>query len=444
MGEELGAQLAALLGGEVDGLRRLSGGASRETWALDAGGRPLILQRQRSAGSGANVPMPTEVAALRAAASAGVPVAAVVADATDGAALGKPAFVVERLEGETIARKLLRDEEYATVRPQLAAQCGAVLAAIHRIPVDAVPGLRQTDPLEAMTKTLTDLGEPHPAFELAIRWLDRHRPPVGAPAVVHGDFRTGNLMIDPNGVVAVLDWELVHLGDPMEDLGWFCARAWRFGEDDKPAGGFGSREQLWAAYEAAGGATVDADVARWWEVFGTLKWGVICVMQAATHWFGISRSMELAAIGRRASENEHDVLALLAPDREAPHPTLVEGSTGAISASDRPTAAELADAVREWLETDVADGTEGRLRFHARVAANALGMLEREARLGPLHLDARRLRHDALGVSSEAELAAAIRAGGFDDRWDEVLASVWGTVVDKVEVSNPGYAAGRP
>lgn len=442
MGDQLAEKLSALLGGEVGGLQRLSGGASRETWSFDLDGRPLILQRQRR---GATATMPVEAAVLRAAAEAGVPVPTVVADATDGVALESPAIVVERLGGESIARKLLRDDEYAEARPRVAGQCGAILAAIHRIPADAVPELVASDPVEGTRQMLEQLRQPHPAFELALRWLDRHRPAAGPTTVVHGDFRTGNLLVDGGGVVAVLDWELVHLGHPMEDLGWFCARAWRFGADDRPAGGFGSREELWAAYEAAGGAPVDADEARWWELLASLRWGVICILQASSHWAGITRSMELAAIGRRASENEHDVLALLAPERGAPAPTTADPAPlGGFLPHDRPTAAELAEAVQEWLDGDVADGTTGRLRFHARVASNVMGMLRRELVLGPAHHAAHLARLSALGVADEQALAEAIRAGALDDRWDEVVDVVWASVVDKLEVSHPGYADGRP
>jgi aminoglycoside phosphotransferase (APT) family kinase protein len=279
--------------------------------------------------------MATEAAALRAAGAAGVAVPALVADATDGTALGMPAFVVERLPGETIARRLLRDDEYASVRPRVAGRCGEILAAIHRVDPSPIPGLVESDPLEGMRGMLDRLGQPHPALELGIRWLDRHRPEPSGTTLVHGDFRTGNLLISRDDVEAVLDWELCHLGDPLEDLGWFCARAWRFGNDDRPAGGFGSREELWAAYEAAGGRPVDPEAARWWEVYGNLRWGVITVTQASVHLLGISRSMELAAIGRRTAETEHDVLALVAPDAEAPPPTPVVEPTGA--PHDRPT-----------------------------------------------------------------------------------------------------------
>ncbi|HET7719399.1 MAG TPA: phosphotransferase family protein, partial [Acidimicrobiales bacterium] len=299
MHQDLAAGLEAVVGAPVGELQRLSGGASRETWAFDAGGRALILQRQRPGAGAAAVSMGAEVAVLRAAADAGVPVPAVVADATDGVALGAPAFVVERLPGETIARRLLRDEAYAAVRPTVAARCGAILAAIHRIDPTRVDGLAEIDPVASARDTLASvgeaLGESHPAFELALRWLERNRPPSAGRTVVHGDFRTGNLLIDESQVVAVLDWELAHVSDPLEDLGWFCVRAWRFGRVDRPAGGFGSREELWSAYEAAGGAPVDPDAARWWELYGTLRWGVICIMQAASHWLGLARSMELAA-----------------------------------------------------------------------------------------------------------------------------------------------------
>jgi aminoglycoside phosphotransferase (APT) family kinase protein len=438
MSGDLAAALSDLLGAPVTGLERLSGGASRETWAFDAGGRALILQRSRPGAGAAAVTMATEVSLLQRAATGGVPVPAVVVDATDGAALGAPGFVVERLAGETIARKLLRDDVYAGVRPTVAGECGAILAAIHRLPLDELDGLGEPDPLDAMRTALDGLDEPHPAFELGLRWLHRHRPAAAGRAVVHGDFRTGNLIIDPDRVVAVLDWELAHIGDPMEDLGWYCVRAWRFGAHDRPAGGFGDREELWAAYEAAGGAPVDPEAARWWEAYGTLRWGVICMVQAATHLLGISRSMELAAIGRRTCENEHDLLALIAPDRSAPAPTEA-GGPGAFAPHDRPTAAELAEAVREWVQGDVAAGTEGRLRFHSRVAANVLAMLERELRLGPAHAVAHAGRLGRLGFPDDAALAAAIRAGELDDRWDETVGEVWAAAVDKLAVARPGY-----
>jgi aminoglycoside phosphotransferase (APT) family kinase protein len=147
-------------------------------------------------------------------------------------------------------------------------------------------------------------------LELALRWLDQHPPPETRKTVVHGDFRNGNLVISPDGVQAALDWELVHLGEPMEDLGWLCTRAWRFGGPG-PVGGFGEYDDLFAAYEKSSGVAVDPAVVKWWELLGTVKWGVICIVQANRHLVGGQRSVELAAIGRRLAEQEYDCLNLL-------------------------------------------------------------------------------------------------------------------------------------
>ncbi|MCB1002853.1 MAG: phosphotransferase family protein [Acidimicrobiales bacterium] len=311
----------------VEGLQRLSGGASRETFAFDAvdasgARRPLILQRERPGGAiGTGGGTRTEAVLLRAAAAEGVPVPGVLLtgpapdrrDAeAEGGPLGAAYVVVDRLEGETIPRRILRDDRYADARARLAAQCGRALAGIHAIPVEQVEGLHDRDQVAQFRDLMDALGEPHPAFELAFRWLESNRPPAGPTRVVHGDFRNGNLIIGPEGLRAVLDWELAHLGDPMEDLGWLCVKAWRFG-GRPPVGGFGEYRELFDAYADAAGLDggVDPAVVRWWEVLGTVKWGVMCIIQAASHLQGLSRSVELAAIGRRVCENEHDVLALL-------------------------------------------------------------------------------------------------------------------------------------
>ena len=303
-------------GAEVAGLVRLSGGASRETWAFDAVGSdgsvvPLILRRDPP---GAPRGMAIEARALAAAASAGVPVPRVVTSSDDPDVLGSAFIVMERLEGETIPRKILRDDAFGSARPVLATQCGQILARLHRIAPEAVSGLEEQDPVAQYRTMLDELGQPHPAFELGFRWLETHRPAPGARAVVHGDFRNGNLIVGPDGVRAVLDWELVHAGDPMEDLGWLCVKAWRFGHVDLPVGGFGGYEQLIDAYEAESGHPLDRRALRWWEVMGTVKWGVMCIMQATAHTSGAVRSVELAAIGRRVCENEWDVLDLIGGD----------------------------------------------------------------------------------------------------------------------------------
>ena len=437
--EEISAALEDLLGRPVAELRRLTGGASRETWSFRAGDERLVLQRERAGAVASGRSMETEAALLAAAAAAGVPVAEVVASGAGETPLGSGFMVARFVEGETIARRILRDDDYAVARAQLAAQCGRALAGVHAIDPSAVPGLERTDELARYREVLDGFGDPVPAFELAFRWLHDNRPERQGETVVHGDFRLGNLMVADDGLCAVVDWELAHLGDPMEDLGWLCVRAWRFGGDG-PVAGVGTYDELFDAYAAASGRPVDASVVRWWEVLGTLKWGIMCIMQARAHLDGWTRSVELAAIGRRVCENEHDLLLLLTPAaleaavaRPQPSASTTPGVHG------RPTAAELVEAVREWVEGDVRSATDGRVAFHSRVAANALSTVQRELELGPAMAADHARRLARLGVTDEADLASAIREGRLTGA--EVEQAVAETVVDKVRVANPAWTS---
>lgn len=315
----LAQAMAPVVGsGRVEGLRRLSGGASRESWSFDVVSaetkrRGFVLRRDPR-GHGGQSDRSVEYAVLKAAAAGGVPVPAVrvLLDPSHGLGSG---FVMDRVEGETIARRILRNDEFDDARTRLAAQCGEAAARIHAVDPASLPELSVQGPREQVDQyrfLLDTFGEPHPAFELALRWLDAHAPPTPDTAyLVHGDFRNGNFIVGPEGLRAVLDWELAHLGDPVEDLGWLCVKSWRFGVADRLVGGFGDVPQLLDAYAAAGGETVDEDRLRFWVVLGTLKWGVICIGQSFTHLNNVVRSVELATLGRRVAETEWDLLNLL-------------------------------------------------------------------------------------------------------------------------------------
>ena len=306
----------------IEGMRLLTGGASRQTWSFDAtiDGEtlPLIARADPRRQPGL-MPRDTEYRLLEAAHAAGVPVPRVHLMGDDS--LGAPFFLMERVEGETIARRILRDDDYAAAREKMAAQLGGIIAAIHRIPLDGLANAL-SQPLKGKSAAESELQrfeatfraiapEPHPAFELALRCLRRNLPPDAAPVLVHGDYRMGNFIVGPEGVRSVLDWELAHVGDPMEDLAWVCVRSWRFGNDDRPVGGVGAREDFFAAYEAAGGRPLDRAAVHWWEMFGNLRWGVICIMQARAYLDGMSKSVELATIGRRTAETEWELLNLI-------------------------------------------------------------------------------------------------------------------------------------
>lgn len=443
MATELADSLAQVLGASaIDGVRRLSGGASRETWSFSADGRALILRKDPPGATSGGLAREADL--LRGAASVGVPVPEVIANGDGSDGIGSPYIVMNHIDGETIARRILREDEFAAARPLMARQCGEILAAIHTIPLDATPGLPDDDPLEKYAGVYKMFGEPHPTFDLAIKWLRDTRPQTTRRTVVHGDFRNGNLIVGPEGVRSVLDWELSHIGDPIEDLGWLCANAWRFG-GELPVGGFGTYDDLIAGYEAVSGETVDRAALNWWEAAANLSWGVICIAQANTHRSGAVRSVELAAIGRRVCETELDLLGNMGADLGQTTPTGNVSDGGSADAAPRmslhdvPTAAELVEATREFLERDVMKATEGRVNFHTRVAINVLNMVQRELELGTAQSEAHAARLATLGLSSEKELSDAISSGALDDRLDEVVAVVTATVRDKLAVANPRY-----
>jgi hypothetical protein len=257
---------------------------------------------------------------------------------------------------------------------------------------------------------------------------------------VHGDFRTGNLMIGADGLHGVLDWELAHRGDPRQDLGWLCTKAWRFGSAS-PVGGFGARADLMAGYAAGGGTPPDEETQRWWELYGTVRWALLCRRQAERYLAEDEPSIELAVLGRRVCEQEYDILLALG------HATpmividpLENLPDHAATPHDRPSGPELLRAVREFLTTE-AGGADPRLRFHARVAANALRIAEREAMLATAHAHRHRVRLAALGCEDDAEFCAKIRDGSLDHRMAEVIEAIRAATVDKLTVANPGHLA---
>jgi aminoglycoside phosphotransferase (APT) family kinase protein len=304
----------------IANLRRLSAGATLQTWSFDAIAgdtllHPLILRRSPGGlRSTESLSLEVEAELIRALAGSGAPVATVVHTLLPEDGLGE-GFLMTRIEGETIPRKILRDPELSAIRPQLATQFGAILGAISKIDTACLPPLPFKPAGVIMTRLYSrheSMGVARPVFELAFRWLRQNAPAELAQYhLVHGDFRNGNMIFGSDGVRAVLDWEVAHIGDPAEDLAWVCAPPWRFGELDRPVGGLGSRQQLFEAFEAATGERVDPARVHYWEVLGSLRWGVSCA--GMLDWFasGRDQTVERAMIARRVSENELDLMRIL-------------------------------------------------------------------------------------------------------------------------------------
>jgi aminoglycoside phosphotransferase (APT) family kinase protein len=322
MAEDLAAGVTEVLDelGEEPGevaISRIPGGASRETWLVEAGDRRWVLRRDPP-GAGSLVAQGDEFGLVRRAADAGVRVPGPLAFEPEGGRFGSAGFLMEHVPGESVAPRLLKKPEFGRARERLPAQLADALAGIHAIDPGALDGLLPSPPgdpalaqVEEWERQLDEIGEPLPAVELGLRWLRSNAPEPAEPRLVHGDYRLGNFIVDADGLAAVIDWELAHVGDPAEDIGWLCIRSWRFGNDDRPVAGVGDLDDFLAAYEAAGGSAVDRERIHYWEAFGNVKWAIICARQAHDHLTGSRRSHELASLGRRVCEPEWDLLALM-------------------------------------------------------------------------------------------------------------------------------------
>lgn len=320
----------------VEVIERLVGGAIQENWALAVavdggaldGRHDWVLRTTAPTGVPASRPQGQEFALLQAAHGAGVRVPAPLWRSDSDAVIGRPFYLMQRLQGTAVASRVVKAVADAQVEDgragaALADQLGRELAKIHTITPPradlAFLGLpRESPAADAIAEYrayLDDHGDPHPALEWGLRWLARHAPPAGDVVLVHRDYRTGNFMLGMDGgargsLVGILDWEFAGWGDPLEDIGWFCAKCWRFGAADLEAGGIAARAPFYAAYDAASGRQIDRDAVRYWEVMAHVRWAIIALQQGERYLSGAQPDLELALIGRRPAELEYEILAM--------------------------------------------------------------------------------------------------------------------------------------
>lgn len=418
--ERLQTVCRALLGGDgpLTGLQRLSGGASMQSWRFNWADEALILRRMPEGLSGdeaaiesASLSLEGQADVIERASECGVMVPAVRARLRPGDGLGE-GFIMACAPGEALPQVLLRDPAYAPALADLPRQWAEQLAAIHALPLDRLPdelAWRSTaDMLRELEQRWRALGGISPVYALAFGWLERALPAPVEPRLCHGDFRMGNLLLTPDGLSAVLDWELAHLGDPVQDLAFGCIPSWRFGRYDKVLGGFAQPGDMLAHYEMGTGTTVDPARFRFWLVYSCLWWGVCCLIMADIWRRSGGDGPERLVIGRRVSEVEIDLLLMLADDLPPPDAPMSWPEPETPADSGVPGAATLIGAVGGWLENSIAADAQGHARFEAKVAVNALGIAARDAQTGSLFATRQRQRLGAIGLDAEP-LAALLR-----------------------------------
>ena len=303
--------------GKVSNLEPLTGGASKEIWKFEVSNAKQSTKMILRRGSGIEGPLAIKTAdearIQKEVIKVGAPVPIILAVSKNEEELGD-SYIMHFVEGESIARKILRDKEYKKALPILAYQCGEAIAKIHNVDINNfsfLPKKPAEDQLEDLYSTYQSFEQPSPVFEYAYLWLKEQDFGNFQESLVHGDFRLGNIIVNTEGLQSIIDWELAHIGNPLQDLGWVCGNSWRFGKNDKVVGGFGELEDLLEGYNSVSKLKVDKEMVRCWQVFGTFRWGVICLIQAYAHLNGTINSIEKAAIGRRVSETEIDIVDLL-------------------------------------------------------------------------------------------------------------------------------------
>ena len=452
----LGQLLPKVIDGFVslDGVERLSAGASQETYCIEVtlkGGPEKLAMRRASGGEEGEITaqhpgLAVEALLMQTAAKYAVPEPEIhhVLRPEDGLGSG---FIMQWLEGLTLGARIVKAPELDQIRPKLAFLCGEILARIHGIDLKA-SGLDQhlqlLTPREYVEQTWQRsqaFNTPQPMIDYTARWLLANLPENFTPSLVHNDFRNGNVMVDETGVVAVLDWEVAHIGDPMRDLGWMLTHSWRFGRAELPVGGFGQTEDLFAGYESVSGKKVDPEAVKFWQVFGSFWWAVGCLGMAEHYRTGPDQSVERPAIGRRSSECQVDCVNLLIPG-----PVALVKADESITGIDMPRIDELLASVTDFLRQDVMSNTQGRTNFLARVASNSLDIVQREVALGQTCLANESQRLNELFASDESvadlrwRLVNGLRDESIGLDLPGLADHLRATVVNQIAIDQPRYA----
>ncbi|CAA0093360.1 Uncharacterised protein [Zhongshania aliphaticivorans] len=434
--------------------RQLTAGASQETYRITyrstEGETKVALRRAQptsdSESSVGGISLESEARLFKLAKQYDIPSPAVLYELQPEDGLGS-GFIMNWLDGETMGHRINRRPELAEIRPQLARKCGEILGRIHNIDwraekLDSFLEVLDTQSLiQKSWDEYLELNIPVPMIDFTARWLMENQPEQRRQTLVHTDFRNGNLMVNAAGIEAVLDWELAHIGDPIQDLGWLCVNSWRFGNRDLVVGGFGHLEDLLAGYHDATGITVTEQEVAFWQVLGSFWWSVGTLRMANTWRTGETPSLERPVIGRRSSEAQMDCVNVLIPgDFTLPETPALDAGT------QLPMPAELLEGVIKFLKEDAAVNLAAHSSFLAKVAANSLSIAQRELLIGPtVEVQEQQRLQTLLGKSGDlnslrASLSNSLRYGMPLDT--PLLAEhLRQTVANQLAIDQPNYSA---
>ena len=418
-----------------------------ESWAFAYGDEEFVLRRlpagitEDEEGFG-GIPLSLQAKVIDAAYESNVtaPQVRAVLTAADGLGQG---FIMDRAKGETLPHKIMGNHKFSSVMSKLTQQCAAELWHIHNIAKERIPsGLNAYSPKQLVSlqkQKYHQIGGKIPIFDFTLRWLEQNAPEDGARTLVHGDFRMGNLMIDHDGITAVLDWELCRLGDPVQDLAYFCTPSWRFGNYEKQAGGFDTSENFLTAYAKLSGKPVDPVQFHFWLVYSTLWWGVVCLVMGDIWRSGSDRSLERTVIGRRVSEVEVDLALLFSEIMPAQFGSPLKWTLPESQATTGETSyEELLIALGEWNNENVLPSASGHNKFQSRVASNALGIAKRYAKWWPTFNAAATQRLAAIGYDNAqlCEYLANDSAGVIPETYHHLRLSA----LERCTIDQPKYA----
>ncbi len=328
--EKLAKWLAANLdanGVEIGNAELLTGGAVQQNWRIDvavdggarAGSHAWVLRTDAAARLNVSLDRVAEFRCIAAAHAQGIRVAEPIAVCDNDSIIGASFAIQVLVSGMAQGRRIVRDPALPTFGDALAQDLGRELARIHSIRpaagvLTALPvpiGNPSRLAVATLRASLDEASAPRPALEYILAWLDVNAPEPRALTLVHGDFRTGNYMVDAGRLTAILDWEFCHWGDPREDIGWFIARCWRFGNDDKVAGGIARFASLLTGYNETADQKVTAAEIQYFEVLAAARWAAIALLQGDRFVKGGERSLELVLTGLMPPEMELDALDII-------------------------------------------------------------------------------------------------------------------------------------